>query len=166
VAARQIALMSIYFAGNTRLPMVAGWDNLLPTWFARLHARYHTPVNSILFVGAVTLVFSLASLIGVKEQEAFQLQDNAANVFYALIYMVLFAIPLVASKRFGVRAPLWLKVAAASGFVVSVIAAFFTIFPIIDVESRFWFAAKIIAVVVGANALGAAVYALRHKRVR
>src|SRR5712691_2488699 len=36
VAARQIALMSIYFAGNTRLPMVAGWDNLLPVWFAKL----------------------------------------------------------------------------------------------------------------------------------
>ncbi len=51
VAARQIALMSIYFAGNTRLPMVAGWDNLLPAWFAKLHQRYRTPVNSILFVG-------------------------------------------------------------------------------------------------------------------
>jgi len=35
-------------------------------------------------------------LIGVKEQEAFQFQDNAATVFYALIYMVLFAIPIVA----------------------------------------------------------------------
>src|SRR5882672_2550616 len=139
VAARQIALMSIYFAGNTRLPMVAGWDNLLPAWFARLHKRYQTPVNSILFVGLITLVFSLASLIGVKEQEAFQLQDNAANVFYALIYMVLFAIPLVASKRFGVQAPLWLKVAAASGFLVSLIGAFFTVVPIIEVESNFWF---------------------------
>ena len=27
---RSIALVSIYFTGNTRLPMVAGWDNLLP----------------------------------------------------------------------------------------------------------------------------------------
>src|SRR4029453_3724152 len=107
-------LMSIYFAGNTPLPMVAGWDNLLPGWFARLHARHKTPVNSILFVGLVTLTFSLASLIGVKEQEAFQLQDNAATTFYALIYIVLFAIPLVAIKRFGVSAPLWLKVAAIS----------------------------------------------------
>src|SRR6266480_3778879 len=121
VAARQIALMSIYFAGNTRLPMVAGWDNLLPAWFARLHERHRTPVNSILFVGLVTLAFSLTSLIGVKEQEAFQLQDNAATTFYALIYIVLFAIPLVAIKRFGVRAPLWLKLAAVSGFVVSVL---------------------------------------------
>ena len=38
-------------------------------------------MNSILFVGVVTLAFSLASLIGVNEQEAFQIQDNAATRF-------------------------------------------------------------------------------------
>src|SRR6267143_508421 len=134
VAARQIALMSIYFAGNSRLQMVAGWADLLPAWFTRLHERYRTPVNSILFVGVITLIFSLASLIGVPEQEAFQLQDNAAGVFYALIYMVLFAIPIVAMKRFGARAPLWLKIASASGFLVSVVYAAFNMFPIIDVQ--------------------------------
>src|SRR5438309_4123122 len=143
VAARQIALMSIYFAGNTRLPMVAGWDDLLPAWFVRLHQRYRTPVNSILFVGMITLTFSLASLIGVKEQEAFQIQDNAASVFYALMYMVLFAIPLIAIKRFGVRTPLWLKIASASGFVVSVIAGFYTMIPITNVDSPWMFATKI-----------------------
>src|SRR5437879_3917646 len=63
VVVRQIALMSIYFAGNTRLPVVAGWDNLLPAWFTRLHKTNKTPVNSILFVGAVTLALGLASLI-------------------------------------------------------------------------------------------------------
>lgn len=162
VAARQIALMSIYFAGNTRLPMVAGWDNLLPAWFARLHARYRTPVNSIFFVGLITLAFSLASLIGVPEQEAFQLQDNAATTFYALIYMVLFAIPLVAAKRFGVRPPLWLKLAAVSGFVVSVLAGYFTLIPITPVDSRLLFAVKIIVVVVAANAIGVALYKVRQ----
>src|SRR2546421_3212315 len=166
VAARQIALMSIYFAGNTRLPMVAGWDNLLPVWFAKLHKRYQTPVNSILFVGAATLVFSLAPLIGVKEAEAFQFQDNAANIFYALIYMVLFAIPIIAMKRFGATAPWWLKAAAILGFLMSVVGAFFTVFPIIDVESRFLFAAKIIGVVIVANAIGAVIYALDQKRSR
>jgi len=164
VAARQIALMSIYFAGNTRLPMVAGWDNLLPAWFTRLHKRYRTPVNSILFVGVVTLAFSLASLIGVKEQEAFQIQDNAATVFYALIYMALFAIPLLAIKRFGVRAPLWLKVASASGFIVSVIAGFYTMIPITQVDSPRMFAIKILAVVVAANAIGVTIYVLDKKR--
>ncbi|HXI24731.1 MAG TPA: APC family permease [Pyrinomonadaceae bacterium] len=166
VAARQIALMSIYFAGNTRLPMVAGWDNLLPQWFAKLHQKYRTPVNSILFVGATTLVFSLAPLIGVKEAEAFQFQDNAASIFYALIYMVLFAIPIIAMKRFGARAPWWLKLAAALGFLMSVAGAFYTVFPIIEVQSRFLFAAKIIVVVIIANAIGAAIYAFDKRRAR
>jgi len=164
VAARQIALMSIYFAGNTRLPMVAGWDDLLPAWFARLHKRYKTPVNSILFVGMVTLAFSLASLIGVKEQEAFQIQDNAATVFYALMYMDLFAIPLVAIKRFGVKAPLWLKIASASGFVVSVLALFYTMIPITNVDSPGMFASKIIVVVVIANGIGVLLFVLGQRR--
>lgn len=164
VAARQIALMSIYFAGNTRLPMVAGWDNLLPGWFAKLHQRYRTPVNSILFVGATTLVFSLAPLIGVKEAEAFQFQDNAASILYALIYMVLFAIPIIAMRRFGSRAPWWLKVAAGFGFIASLTGAFYTIFPIIEVESRFLFAAKILVVVMVANLIGAAIYLIDRKR--
>lgn len=154
--------MSIYFAGNTRLPMVAGWDNLLPAWFARLHKRYRTPVNSILFVGLITLAFSLASLIGVKEQEAFQLQDNAATTFYALIYMALFAIPLVAIKRFGVSAPFWIKLAATSGLLVSVVAFFFTLVPITHVDSPLTFALKIVVVVVAANALGVVLYRIRR----
>jgi amino acid transporter len=166
VAARQIALMSIYFAGNTRLPMVAGWDDLLPAWFARLHEKYRTPVNSILFVGVITLVASLASLIGVSEQEAFQFQDNVAGAFYALIYMVLFAIPIVAMKRFGGQAPLWLKLASISGFLVSVVYTFFTVFPIIEVRSRLAFGAKIIVVVVLANAAGAAIFLVGGRRAK
>jgi len=166
VVVRQIALMSIYFTANTRLPVVAGWDNLLPAWFTRLHANYKTPVNSILFVGAITLALGLTSLIGVSEQEAFQLLDNAGGVFYAVTFVVLFAIPLAGMKAFGVRAPWWLKVACASGFLVSLLYIGFTIVPIIAVESRFWFATKIIAVVLGANAVGATIFALGSKRTR
>lgn len=164
VVVRQIALMSIYFAGNTRLPMVAGWDSLLPGWFSRLHQKYKTPINSILFVGVVTLAFGFASLIGVGEQEAFQLLDNAAGVFYATAYMVLFAIPLIGMKRFSVRAPLFLKIACISGFLVSFVYIGFTIVPIISVESRFVFAAKIIAVVLLANGLGITIFMLGNRR--
>src|SRR4029434_9334235 len=70
VVVRQIALMSLYCAGNSRLPLVAGWDRLLPSWFTRLHPKYKTPVNSILFVGAFTLILGLLSLTGVGAQEA------------------------------------------------------------------------------------------------
>src|SRR6185503_13025437 len=33
---RQLGAVSLIFAGNTRLPMVAGWDGLLPAWFTHL----------------------------------------------------------------------------------------------------------------------------------
>ena len=164
IAVRTIALMSIYFAGNTRLPMVAGWDRLLPAWFSRLHPKYKTPINSILFVGAVTLVLGFLSLTGVRAQEAFQLLDNAGGVFYALTYLVLFAIPLFGMKALGVRAPWWLKLACASGFVVTLIYIRFSIVPITDVESPLSFALKIAGTVLLANVVGVVIYVLGKRK--
>jgi amino acid transporter len=154
----RVAQASVMFAGNTRLPMVAGWDGLLPAWFTRLHPRYQTPVNSILFVGAVTLAFSVAGLLGVGKQEAFQLLWNASGIFYALTYLVMFAIPMA-----GVRAPLWLKLAAASGFLMTLAFVVLSILPIVQVESRLSFALKISAVVVLSNVLGAAIFLGRRR---
>src|SRR5690242_358088 len=164
VVVRQIALMSMYFAGNTRLPMVAGWDRLLPAWFTRLHPTYKTPINSILFVGAVTLALGLLSLSGVGVQEAFQLLDNAGGVFYAVTYCVLFAIPLIGMKGFGVRAPWWLKVACASGFITTLVYIYFTPVAIIPVQNQAIFALKIVATVILANAVGVTIYALAKRR--
>ena len=50
-----LATFCAFFTVSTRLPMVAGWDHLLPEWFSRLHPRYKTPINSVLFLGAATL---------------------------------------------------------------------------------------------------------------
>lgn len=164
IAVRTIALMSIYFSGNTRLPMVAGWDRLLPSWFSRLHPKYKTPINSILFVGAVTLVLGLLSLTGVKAQEAFQLLDNAGGVFYALTYLALFAIPLFGMKAIGVRAPWWLKIACGSGFLVTLLYIRYSIAPITDVESPLLFALKIAGTVLLANVIGVTIYVLGKRK--
>ncbi len=161
IAVRTIALMSIYFAGNTRLPMVAGWDRLLPAWFSRLHPKYKTPINSILFVGAVTLVLGLLSITGVHAQEAFQLIDNAGGVFYALTYLVLFAIPLFGMKALGRKAPWWLKIACVSGFIVTLIFIRYSIEPITEVVNPLSFALKIGITVLIANAIGVGIYVLR-----
>ena len=164
IAVRTVALMSIYFVGNTRLPMVAGWDRLLPAWFSRLHAKYKTPVNSILFVGVVTMVIGAASLTGVHAHEAFQLIDNAGGVFYALAYLVLFAIPLFGMKAIGVKAPWWLKLACASGFIVTLIYIRYSIVPITTVENLQSFGLKIIGTVVIANVIGLLFYVGRRKK--
>src|SRR6267378_2069337 len=62
-----LSTFSLNFTANSRLPMVAGWDHLLPEWFTRLHAKYKTPVNSIFFLGESpsrpVSSFSLASVI-------------------------------------------------------------------------------------------------------
>jgi glutamate:GABA antiporter len=160
---RHIANVNLLFAANARLPMVAGWDGLLPGWFTRLHPRYRTPLNSILFVGAVTLVFGALSLVGVGLQEAFQLLDNAAGVLYAVCYLAMFALPLVGMRDFQ-RAPLWLRLAAVSGFAVTLLYIVLSVFPIIDVKSWASFAAKIIVVVVGANLIGVAIYRAEKRR--
>lgn len=164
IAVRTIALMSLYFIGNTRLPMVAGWDRLLPSWFSRLHPKYKTPINSILFVGGVTIVLGVLSLSGVHAQEAFQLIDNTGGIFYALTYLMLFAIPLFGMKALGVKAPWWLKLACASGFVVTLIYIRFAIVPITEVGNPLTFALKIVATVLIANAVGVMIYVLRKRR--
>ena len=160
---RHIANVNLLFAANTRLPLVAGWDGLLPAWFTRLHPRFRTPLNSILFVGVVTLVFAAVSLLGVGLQEAFQLLDSAAGILYAIAYLAMFALPILGMRGFD-RPPLWLRLAAVSGFAVTLLYIVFSLFPIIDVTSRGSFAGKIIAVVVGANLLGAAIYRAEKRR--
>jgi amino acid transporter len=161
---RSISSTSIHLTGSSRLPMVAGWDRLLPDWFSRLHSRYKTPINSIIFVSAITLVIAVASQIGAGIQEAFQLVDNAANVFYGIVYIVLFAIPIAGAGAIRSGAPLWLRVAAGFGLGVCLLAIFFTVYPIIDVPSRLIFAAKIIGVTLIANAIGVTIFALAKRR--
>ncbi len=164
LAGRSIALVSIYFTGNTRLPMVAGWDSLLPAWFTRLQPRYKTPVNSIIFVGTVTLIFAVASQVGVGAQEAFQVIDNAAGIFYGIAYLVLFAIPICGLRALPSRAPVWLRIASATGFSVTALYIVLTIFPIVPVESREGFAAKIIIVTIAANLLGGLIFIAGQRR--
>ncbi|MEY2564402.1 MAG: glutamate:GABA antiporter [Verrucomicrobiota bacterium] len=160
----RIAQASVNFTGLTRLPMVAGWDHLMPRWFTKLHPRFKTPVNSILFVGAVTVVMGSLSLIGVGQQESFQLLFNAGGIFYALTYLVMFSIPL-----FGLRAqtsapPWWLRVAAASGLLMTLLYVALSIFPIIDVKSNSAFTIKVAGVIVAANVVGIGIFAAARAR--
>jgi amino acid transporter len=157
VILRTLGNSTLLFGGSTRLPMVAGWDGLLPAWFTRLDPRWRTPRNSILFVGGLTLACALAGQLGVGIQEAFQLLDNAGGIFYGVVYAALFAIPLLGARALGSRPPLWLRGAAVAGLATSLLYVVLAVFPIIAIPDRLLFAAKILGVLVGANLLGAAI---------
>ena len=158
ITGRTIANSSIAFTGSTRMPMVAGWDNLLPAWFTKLHPRFRTPINSILTIGIVAMAFGAAGTIGVGEQEAFQLLDNAAGIFYGLTYLIMFAIPLIGLRNATPRPSLVLRVAAFSGFAVTLLFVVLSILPIIDVKSWLSFSLKISSVVIGLNLVGVALF--------
>lgn len=158
-----LSSFSLNFAANTRLPMCAGWDHLLPQWFTRLHPRYRTPVNSIFFLGGITLAAGVAVLAGVGAQEAFELLLIWAFTFYAIAYLALFAIPVLAAKESSLRGPLWMKVLAIFGFLMTLLFVVLSIFPIIPVASQSAYSAKTVAVIVLANLAGLVLYRKRPK---
>ncbi len=66
----RVSQASINLTATARLPLVAGWDRLLPEWFTKVSPRFKPPVNSIVFVGAITLMPGGASIPGVGLPEA------------------------------------------------------------------------------------------------
>lgn len=155
----RLAQSSINFAVNSRLPMVAGWDHLLPDWFTRLHPTRRTPINSTLFVAILTLALALAGIAGAGRQEAFQLLQNASSIFYGLTYLAMFAIPVL-----GYAAPSTaLRLAAVSGLAMTLLCVVLSVFPIITVPNPLSFTIKVGGTVVAANALGALIYWLQTR---
>ena len=150
-----LAQNALSFSSMIRLPMVAGWDHLLPAWFSRLDPRYRTPVGSVLFAGAVGSALSILANLGTGNQEAFQLLDNAGGILLALTYLVMFAIPMTARGE----QPTWgVRTAALSGFLMTLLYVVLSIFPIIDVPNPWLFTIKIVVVVGGLQCAGTVYY--------
>lgn len=156
--ARNIAAASLIFTGLTRLPMTAGWDRVVPRWFAELHPKRRTPVNSIVFMALVVILLILLSMLGVHEQEASQTLAEASVAHYAIAYVGLFALPLVGRAKLRHRLPGWVRVVAGAGLFSSLVSLVIAMYPIVDVVSREAFAAKIAAVVAVSNAVGVLIY--------
>ncbi|HEY7193502.1 MAG TPA: APC family permease [Gemmatimonadales bacterium] len=162
----RVSQISVAFTAVTRLPMVAGWDRLLPAWFSRLHAAHRTPVNSILVVAVFSFAMSVISLAGVGQAEAFQLMFNASGIFYGLTYLVMFAIPLIGLRGVTPRGgpPWWIKAASLSGLLITVLYTVLSLFPIIQVASVASFALKITLVIVLLNLVGVGILIAGKRR--
>ncbi len=162
--AMRVAQVSVSFTAVTRLPMVAGWDRMLPAAFSTLHPRYRTPVNSILLVAICSFVLSLLSQVGVGQAEAFQLLFNAGGIFYALAYVVMFSIPLFGLRNVTPRPSLLLRLASLSGLLMTLLYIVVAVFPIIPVESVAGFGLKIGVVVVVMNLVGVGILIAGQRR--
>ncbi len=163
-----VAQYSVLVAETSRLPMVTGWDGMIPAWFTRLDPRWKTPTRSIAVIVLVAIAMGVLATFGTGAQEAFQLINSTGNIYYGIYYLMMFAVPLLVGDRFGARAGFWIKVASGSGMVVTLVAMGFNLLPIVDVANKWAFAAKVAGASLVMNAVGVAIYwnaARRRKTV-
>lgn len=159
---RLLGAASLVFTGVTRLPMTAGWDRLVPEWFARLHPKWRTPSNSIVFTTVLILGMLLAASAGVHVQEAFQLLTNASLMHYAVAYMTMFAIPLVGMKSLRLKLPRWLKWTSAVGLAATAYSMVIILYPFVQVVNAREYAMKIAGTLLVSNAVGLGFYVVRR----
>ena len=163
---RILGAASYIFTGVARLPMAAGWDHLIPPWFSRLHPRYRTPTNSILFATAIIAALIVLGSAGVHAAEAFNVLNNASNEFYVLAYLAMFAIPILGpvlgKALFQRKVPAWVILLCAIGFLSTLFTFGLNAYPFDTATSPLPFAAKIFGVTLLINLLGYAFYKLRN----
>ncbi len=163
VQLRLIAAASFIFTGVTRLPLVAGWDHLIPAWFTRLHPRRRTPTNAITFTCVLVLLLLILANIGVHAQEAFQVLTNASITHYELSYLAMFAIPLVGSVTLRRRLPRWLRWTSIMGFCATLFSFLISAYPFVDVVNPRAYAIKILGTTLLSNLVGYTFYRIRSR---
>jgi amino acid transporter len=142
----------------SRFPMVIGWDGLLPKWWSRLHPKYRTPVMSIAVVSGTCIVVQIVSAWGAGGQEMIQTGMGAGIAGLCVMYSMMFGTVLFARKRSPVRPGPGLRLAALSGFVVSLASLPFQVVPQAGVADRWVFALKVAGLFCATNGTAALLY--------
>jgi amino acid transporter len=161
-----LASMVIIVGMVARLPMVAGWDGLLPRWWSALHPTYRTPSKAVGVVAIALMFLGVLSLLGAGNQEAVQVGASVDIGSLCIMYMLLFAVALFGFRSRSWRPGLVIRIGALTAFVVAFISLIFNIAPIGDVASRGLFAAKVVAAICATNAIGAFLYWRGSRRAR
>ena len=152
------ASYTLIVAATSRLPMVAGWDRVLPDWFTKLSPRFGTPVRSIVVIVALAFLACMLATYGSSAQEAYQLISVTDAFLYDIYFGMMFLIPLVVGNRFGKPPGVFLKAAALSGLLVTILHGALSVFPIIDVPHPVLFGIKILMSALFINLVGVFIY--------
>jgi amino acid transporter len=157
-----LAALVVVVGMVARLPMVAGWDGLLPGWWSTLHPRFGTPTKAIAAVTFAILLLSALSLIDNGNQEAVEATLAAGLGACCLEYMLMFG-----AVAFGFRSQArddairihWgIRLAAFSAFLVSFVALIFELLAPGEVANPKVFAFKVGGTIFATTLLGAILY--------
>jgi len=168
-----VALTLIWIAGAvgllamaSRFPMVIGWDGLLPRWWSDLHRRFRTPVKALTVIAGACLLITLISSWGAGGQEITQIGVGAGAACLCIMYALLFSVVLIGKRSAGFRPGIAVRLAALSGFVVSVASLPLQVVPLAGVPNSALFGLKVGGLVCAINALGAWLYWRGTKRMQ
>jgi len=88
---RHLALSQATFSDRRELFSHSGRDRFLPTWFAHIHPRFHTPDVAIITYAVIAFVLSFSS--------TFQKLAILANVVTLLLYLLCCLAALELTRR-------------------------------------------------------------------
>ena len=153
-----LAIFIIYVGMVSRLPMVAGWDGLLPSWWSSLHPRYRTPWKAVGAVTASLFALGFLSVWGAGNQEAVQVCLAAGFGVYCIMYLLLFSVMLFGFRKAPRRPGIGIRLGALAASAVTLTAFFFEMVPLGEVANPALFAVKVAVTICAANGLGAFLY--------
>ena len=153
-----VAAMIVCIGMVSRLPMVAGWDGLLPGWWSELHPRFRTPAKAVGAVTASLMVLGGLSLLGSGNQEAVQVATSMGIASLCIMYMLLFSVILFGFRSRADRPGVGIRLGALAAFLVALVSMIFQIVPLGEVADTKLFAAKVTGALLATVGLGAFLY--------
>ncbi|HYL61915.1 MAG TPA: APC family permease [Candidatus Methylomirabilis sp.] len=155
-------------AGIARVPFVVGIDRYLPQAFGKIHPRWKTPYISILVQAILSCGILFLSQINESTRGAYDLLVSATNILYFVTFLYMFAAAIrLASRRDRAENPeailipggkvgVW--VVSGMGFLIVLLAMFFSMVPPGESANKLGFEVKLIAGTVATFVIGLALY--------
>jgi len=153
--------LAAWYAGSTRIPFVAGFNDALPAALGRVHPRWGSPYVALLTQGALTIAFIAATMWGSSVKEGYQvlLRSSVITTLIPFSYMFLGLISLRDE-------PAWKRAAGVLGLLVSAVGMLAAFVPDDDVTNVPWYHAKLLAGSLLPLAMGLAFFARARYRAR
>jgi amino acid transporter len=160
-----------WFAATARLPFVAGIDRYLPSAFASLHPRYHTPHIALLVQAGISAVFVVLGQAGTSVRGAYDVLVSMSIISYFIPFLYMFAALIRVQREPAgaevMRVPGGKPVAVlfgAIGFLTTAIAIVLACVPPADEPNKELAVVKIVGLSAALIAIGAIVYLIGSRR--
>lgn len=153
--------LGAWYAGSTRIPFVAGFNDALPRALGRVHPRWGSPWVALLVQGALTLGFIVATMWGSTVKEAYQvlLRSSVITTLIPFCHMFLGLVRLTDE-------PAWKRVAGVVGLLVSAVGMLAAFVPGDDVVNVASYEVKLLSGSLLPLAVGAVFFVQARRRSR